>query len=73
MTRTHYENGSEVGLKENGCDGCSPSVVNGILIHEFGCSDWWKDIKRECRECGCDFYPEYFAQGVCGGCQGEKQ
>lgn len=67
MTRTQYRNGDEVQLS-CGCDGCSPSMINGTLCHESGCPDAWRDYQVECSECGCDFYPETRHQNVCGGC-----
>ena len=41
--RTHYKNGDEISLVHGGCDGCSPSSVNGVICHEHGCPDAWKD------------------------------
>jgi len=55
--RTHYRNGDEITLK-TGCDGCSPSIVNGVLCHEQGCPDAWKDIELECYWCGTEYYPD---------------
>jgi hypothetical protein len=63
--RTHYKNGDEVGLTACGCDGCSPSMVNGVLCHEQGCPDAWKDKMRKCLECGCSFYPTSREQLLC--------
>ncbi len=63
--RTHYGNGEEITLQHNGCDGCSPSMINGHLCHEQGCPDAWKDHKAECRECGAGFKPESSGQEFC--------
>jgi len=41
--REKYKNGDEVGLKNNGCDGCSPNVIQGLFVHEIGCPDAWRD------------------------------
>lgn len=41
--RTHYLNGDEIGLQHTGCDGCSPSMIQGVLCHETGCPYAWKD------------------------------
>jgi len=41
--RKNYNNGDEISLKQNGCDGCSPSMINGVLCHETGCPDAWRD------------------------------
>lgn len=63
--RTHYRNGDEISLQGNGCDGCSPSMINGHLCHEQGCPEAWKDHKTECKECGCEFAPEEKGQAFC--------
>ena len=39
------------------CDQCEAMMINGVLCHEHGCPDAWKEI-RECRECGREFKPE---------------
>lgn len=63
--RTHYRNGDTITLQHNGCDGCSPSTINGRLVHETGCPDAWKDRAVECAECGCEFLPEEKGQRLC--------
>lgn len=63
--RTHYRNGEEIGLS-GGCDGCSPSRINGVLSHESGCPHAWKDHQVECKNCGTDFFPTERGQGFCG-------
>ena len=69
--RTQYKNGDDITLTENGCDGCSPSMVsahgtNGMVIcHEYGCPDAWRDRMVECAFCGWDFYPESSGQAFC--------
>ena len=40
------------------CTSCTALRINGILCHELGCPDAYKDSVRECKECGCEFYPE---------------
>lgn len=65
--RTKYRNGDDITLS-CGCDSCSPSMINGVLCHEMGCPDAWRDYRRECRECGCDFYPQERGENVCEGC-----
>ncbi len=65
--RTHYRNGDEIGLR-CGCDSCSPSRINGVICHESGCPDAWRDKTYECFECGCDFAPESRHQRVCQDC-----
>ena len=64
--RTHYRNGDEISL--NGCDGCNPSMIQGVLCHELGCPDAWRDTRKECRECGCDFYRTDRWQAQCQDC-----
>ena len=66
--RKQYKNGDTITLKENGCDGCSPSSVNGILCHEQGCPDRWRDIPKECTECGAEFYTNSRHQRMCSVC-----
>jgi len=41
-------------------------TINGVLCHETGCPDAWKDKKHECRECGSAFEPENRYQEFCG-------
>ncbi len=65
--RTHYRNGDVITLK-CGCDGCNPSMINGVLCHEQGCAFAWKDKAIDCAECGCAFYPEDRWQSVCNDC-----
>lgn len=62
--RTHYRNGDEITL--GGCDGCTVMRINGVLCHEPGCPDAWRDYSVECKECGCDFYPDHRGQQFCG-------
>ena len=40
------------------CDSCEALVINGVLCHEHGCPDYWKDTKRDCKECGREFKTE---------------
>ena len=66
--RTAYRNGDEIGLVHTGCDGCSPSRINGVFCHETGCTYAWKDLPKACFECGCDFYPAGRHQRICEDC-----
>jgi hypothetical protein len=63
--RTHYGNGDEIGLANWGCDGCTPTMVNGVLCHERGCPDAWRDRLDQCKACGDRFFPEYSGQACC--------
>lgn len=65
--RSNYRNGDEIGLA-CGCDSCSPAMVNGVLCHERGCPDAWRDASRPCFECGCDFYRSTRYQTTCDDC-----
>jgi len=65
MARLKYGNGDEIALAECGCDGCSPCMVNGVLCHESGCPEAWRDHVRECRWCGCEFRPGEAGQEFC--------
>lgn len=68
--RKEYRNGDEVGLKATGCDGCSPSMINGHLVHESGCPDAWRDTPRKCCGCGGEYYRQYIPPfgSLCGDC-----
>ena len=70
--RTNYRNGDEISLS-CGCDGCSPSMINGVLCHEGGCPDAWRDRAVACFECGCDFYQTERYQRTCPDCGDEGQ
>lgn len=67
MKRKRYRNGDEITLP-CGCNSCTPSRINGIICHEIGCPDAWRDYKRECFECGKEFYPEERRQENCKRC-----
>ena len=47
------------------CDACEALMINGVLCHETGCPDAWRDQKRECRECRYEFVPEDRYQVYC--------
>lgn len=49
------------------CDGCQLARINGVLCHETGCSEAWRDEIRECGTCGSDFEPQYREQRLCAG------
>ena len=72
MKRTHYQNGDAISLS-CGCDGCTPVRVNGILCHETGCPDRWRDCVAECFECGGEFMPEDRGARVCPDCIADEQ
>lgn len=70
--RTHYRNGEEIGLS-CGCDGCNPSMIQGVLCHEHGCPYAWKDKKVFCFDCGYRFYPTERFQAICDDCRSDQQ
>ena len=67
--RNYYNNGDEISLTANGCDGCNPAMIQGVFCHETGCPDAWKDSPRDCMECGFSFQPELHYQGYCQDCK----
>ena len=67
MKRTSYANGDTITLA-CGCDGCNPARINGVLCHESGCPEAWRDATRECFECGCDFSPVGRYDRICPDC-----
>lgn len=70
--RTEYRNGDSITLTATGCDSCSPCMVNGVLCHESGCPDAWRDMLATCWECGYEFYPDTkpTKYSVCPDCCG---
>jgi hypothetical protein len=51
------------------CQSCEQLRINGVVCHESGCPDAWRDETRECRWCGSRFRPEYRNQRECtDGC-----
>jgi hypothetical protein len=49
------------------CKHCRALMINGVMCHEHGCPDAWKDHTRECPECGREFVPEAPDQQFCDG------
>lgn len=47
------------------CDSCAQVRINGILCHEAGCPDAWKDEQRFCDFCDSMFKPETKGQQFC--------
>ena len=68
MARENYRNGDPVGLPSSGCDGCNPSMINGVLCREHGCPYAYKDVDRECAECGREFSLNSRFHLVCDRC-----
>jgi len=47
------------------CNSCEVLVINGIICHEHGCPESWRDETRECKWCGSEFTPENREQVFC--------
>ncbi|HEU0020806.1 MAG TPA: hypothetical protein VFR55_03925 [Dehalococcoidia bacterium] len=47
------------------CDSCQVLVINGVICHEHGYPDAWKDYTRACRWCGSEFQPQSRYQEFC--------
>ena len=47
------------------CPSCSLIRINGVICHEIGCPDAWRDSKRECKWCGTEFVPAERHQSTC--------
>ncbi len=47
------------------CSSCEALRINGVLCHETGCPDAWRDYNRECKWCGQEFKPEDHNQQFC--------
>lgn len=61
--RKAYRNGDPITL--GNCDGCEVMSINGVLCHEAGCPDAWRDYKVECPECGSEFFALEQGQKFC--------
>lgn len=48
-----------------GCDQCELLRINGVVCHETGCPNAWRDEERECEWCGTKFKPEEKHQDCC--------
>jgi len=47
------------------CSSCEVLRINGVVCHESGCPEAWKDEVRECGWCGQNFKPEDRHQECC--------
>ena len=47
------------------CKQCQALRINGVLCHEHGCPDAWKDYQVNCKWCGQEFKPETRHQICC--------
>lgn len=44
---------------------CEKLRINGVLTHEIGCPEAWRDYEQECKWCGQSFKPEEMGQDCC--------
>jgi len=44
---------------------CEKLVINGVLTHEIGCPEAYKDYEIECSWCGTKFKPTERGQDCC--------
>lgn len=51
--------------KRRQCEQCQLISIQGVVCHESGCPDAWKDEIRECKECGVEFEPESQHDAFC--------
>lgn len=47
------------------CDSCELLAINGVVCHETGCPNAWRNEIRECSWCGQEFKPERPEQTCC--------
>lgn len=73
MGRTQYRNGDTLTLVHTGCDGCTPTMINGVFCHETGCPESWRDYARDCFNCGYGFTPKERGQCLCVECIADSE
>lgn len=64
VTRQNPQSG-RFGRVHHRCSSCQIVRINGVVCHETGCPEAWKDSLRECKECGTEFVPTERAQACC--------
>lgn len=47
------------------CQSCEAVRINGVLCHEIGCPDAWRDYSRDCQWCGATYMPDDQDQLCC--------
>jgi len=47
------------------CQSCEQLTINGVVTHELGCPDAWRDETRTCKWCGQPFKPTERHQVCC--------
>ena len=50
---------------KHSCPSCQLIRINGVVCHETGCPDAWRDETRKCKWCGSEFTPEESYQTCC--------
>lgn len=63
------------------CNSCQLVRINGVVCHETGCPESWRDpvtgkgYPVPCFQCGCDFEPEERPSRYswCPDCQGYEE
>ena len=73
MTTTRVQPRDESGrferaTIEHSCSSCQLLRINGVVCHEIGCPEAWRDDTRTCPECGGVFAPEYRDDKFCSEC-----
>ena len=47
------------------CDSCNLLRINGVVCHEVGCPEAWRDRTVKCAWCDAPFEPEERCQKCC--------
>jgi hypothetical protein len=66
-----FKNGSPRPV--GGCYGCSPSRINGVFCHEYGCPEAWKDKPKTCFMCGCEIFVPNGVSEICPECEMDEE
>jgi hypothetical protein len=57
--------GGLLTVTQRRCSACQLLRINGVVCHETGCPEAWRDYQRECEWCGSLFTPEYRGESFC--------
>jgi len=47
------------------CDACQLVRINGVVCHETGCPEAWRDKRPPCKWCCFTFQPRHPRQTTC--------
>jgi hypothetical protein len=47
------------------CGSCQLMRIQGVVCHELGCPESWKDQHKDCKWCGRPFHPKVRGQQTC--------